>query len=1539
MEIKKVLNEDYETDSWDDGEVAQGKSFFEDGYDWKWIRRISDVIHLDFDNWAAWMAFRPEDANNIHGRNVVAFFIVDEDTGFIDWGPVETPQEALEFLESKKNDWEMDESLTHSPLSTAGEIPYAVKLLYMMDRFVMDVYDNEGWLMNGVPDGEFEETTADEAMKNYTKHFWLIEDDNGGIDWDDFNDFIDTFASVTKSKSYDQEERRRLIDEADSFVGEYEKYGDDNDEKLMKMLNDDHDIKEDLEGDLDKVYKFENAHEHPSILDNIKTLEGSELVDHITPVIMYDTEVFEMVATDGRVFYLVPSTLSQFDVYDEDEELVTSGEFTRSIPNEVLMDKSNLELLYELVGGEYAGTYTEEEVKALPCFSGRYSRDWSKERAAGGFVHRAELDNKPQLDGYLGPMMGGYRDSKMVLRYETQDVYDRLSESWHEAYQNFISIIDDHFPDEEKIEASVEELYNQHKGDPDWDEAYRRWHEEDNDLITEDVNKQDLESTLRQTAESKLFDMGYDEDFISEYFGIKVEDIEDHIKVNVWGELSYEEFSDLADVLNPIIEKEDPNAYLDNETSGRMVAYIRKDQSEDIPNEQQVAEWSEEFNACSHWEDLKDVYEEFSKVRDTLNSGTIEAIYKVIDKKVDELKPVEESLVKNPDQEGPYSKKQLEQDLYWLTDKFTREDTLKCGYKEEADYSEEILSQHYETVKVKEIGKWFHVIFKNPFKKKSVKEGLVNISESSSDMKVFAGVHHSRPDYFMLTTDTEQSIQKLKKCFDDYTIIPYNDNLFEIAYIKDYQTLKSFKTNATNIEQLKNEIKNEIEKEVNDKISQRESNGYSPWDEEETNPHFYIYIPYSPRALLVTPEDNVDTLFEQWLHELEEAHNENAIFINPKNMKPILTGPCEVEVYNNAEELYQVATQNEIKKDNSKKNKSYMTNIAVYACNSDGDYIHESDNTEMTGWTYSHEWSNSDTPIFKTKDEAINAVKQYIKDLNYDVDETPYFGQFNEEEKDYFVADVYTGNEELDESLDTSDYTIEYYLNTAGRERRPTTAEDIEDYITDTFEAADDYDAVIYAITLTDGYEEDETKETYPTLNDAIEYLTTGKDWSDGSPFVVKLSKGDKVIYDSGESRETMFDDLDESFPNHQGIDLDKVVMNVANLLDDSKLGDNWIEVFPTADAYPISNGEYGIRLEITGADESARKAYFRTKNGRVEVAFVNGSEAMCDDEGEIARFIAGEYGLNLNESISINEDDSKFNKLKDVAKLGAIDWLSEHEQAWEDITRFFGSDTLEEVDLDDILAWVNDHKQLSQDFWNYFKDEDFPLDESKSNNEDFNKYRDEEGHLLADKWYASVYPDDEVGIEQLNGLTMDDILKDRKLVGHCDTQVRDRVYKQLDKYSPRIRESWYNEDDHRVKTLFKNDKYIVELHPDAPMPYWVIDATVENPLHAEQCFYDEERAIRFAEENSLDESKSMDEGLFNDYIYLFPELDNDDIKMMAGYNIKYLGMNHGPDGSEDNWVVYGAKEDIEKYAEKYLGYELHPDYLYEYDDFAGEIV
>ena len=127
--------DEYNIDDTDfnDVEVEEGNRFFADGKDYIWEERIAGPIHLDFDNWAVWSA---RESVNIFdyatekpggGYEVdrdafmkaymeapVAYFVVDEDTGFIDWGPCDTDIEAKEFLNSKVEDWEDD---TNEPLS------------------------------------------------------------------------------------------------------------------------------------------------------------------------------------------------------------------------------------------------------------------------------------------------------------------------------------------------------------------------------------------------------------------------------------------------------------------------------------------------------------------------------------------------------------------------------------------------------------------------------------------------------------------------------------------------------------------------------------------------------------------------------------------------------------------------------------------------------------------------------------------------------------------------------------------------------------------------------------------------------------------------------------------------------------------------------------------------------------------------------------------------------------------------------------------------------------------------------------------------------------------------------------------------------------------------------------------------------------------------------------------------------------------------------------------------------------------------------
>lgn len=75
------------------------------------------------------------------------------------------------------------------------------------------------------------------------------------------------------------------------------------------------------------------------------------------------------------------------------------------------------------VGGNLNGLECDvNELELLTEWSGRYSMNWSAERNMGAIVPRAELDNRPIINGYLSPMWDGDK-----LRYETREVYDVLS--------------------------------------------------------------------------------------------------------------------------------------------------------------------------------------------------------------------------------------------------------------------------------------------------------------------------------------------------------------------------------------------------------------------------------------------------------------------------------------------------------------------------------------------------------------------------------------------------------------------------------------------------------------------------------------------------------------------------------------------------------------------------------------------------------------------------------------------------------------------------------------------------------------------------------------------------------------------------------------------------------------------------------------------------------------------------------------------------------------------------------------------------------
>lgn len=68
------------------------------------------------------------------------------------------------------------------------------------------------------------------------------------------------------------------------------------------------------------------------------------------------------------------------------------------------------------------GVRTFKTFDEVPYEIRGYTEDLSELRAKGACVHRAELDNEPIYEGFLGPMWDGGD-----FRYETQEVYDMLS--------------------------------------------------------------------------------------------------------------------------------------------------------------------------------------------------------------------------------------------------------------------------------------------------------------------------------------------------------------------------------------------------------------------------------------------------------------------------------------------------------------------------------------------------------------------------------------------------------------------------------------------------------------------------------------------------------------------------------------------------------------------------------------------------------------------------------------------------------------------------------------------------------------------------------------------------------------------------------------------------------------------------------------------------------------------------------------------------------------------------------------------------------
>ena len=87
-----------------------------------------------------------------------------------------------------------------------------------------------------------------------------------------------------------------------------------------------------------------------------------------------------------------------------------------------------------------------------------------------------------------------------------------------------------------------------------------------------------------------------------------------------------------------------------------------------------------------------------------------------------------------------------------------------------------------------------------------------------------------------------------------------------------------------------------------------------------------------------------------------------------------------------------------------------------------------------------------------------------------------------------------------------------------------------------------------------------------------------------------------------------------------------------------------------------------------------------------------------------------------FNESKSIKEGYRGGNDLDDI-----LSWLQDHKQAWDDFCVYFEDVEDEDLTQDMVVDWIAEHDQLYNDFINYFYKDFSDLDESKSIKEDVN--------------------------------------------------------------------------------------------------------------------------------------------------------------------------------------------------------------------------
>lgn len=88
---------------------------------------------------------------------------------------------------------------------------------------------------------------------------------------------------------------------------------------------------------------------------------------------------------------------------------------------------------------------------------------------------------------------------------------------------------------------------------------------------------------------------------------------------------------------------------------------------------------------------------------------------------------------------------------------------------------------------------------------------------------------------------------------------------------------------------------------------------------------------------------------------------------------------------------------------------------------------------------------------------------------------------------------------------------------------------------------------------------------------------------------------------------------------------------------------------------------------------------------------------------GQIVKFLADSEDLQYDFDDKFREEISNYFETYDYLWEEVMDWLKEHDQAYQDFLTHFNADENSVIDLDSIIGWISEHDTLTQDFENHF--------------------------------------------------------------------------------------------------------------------------------------------------------------------------------------------------------------------------------------------